>query len=266
MWSLLYLGASFVVSVSKHEAIRWQEYLIRFLTGKASGQLYYILVLFQLVLLSPLIIRLLASPRWRIVLYLLTPIHLAVIYIFNLTADGILYYETVFTAWLLFYLLGLDAKTGRFDYLIERVNGCHVMLLLMLSIAEAFMLLYLAGRPEDFTYSQLRICNYAFVVMLDLWFLKIGRHLDRTEYEERWWYQLGVKLGDASYGIYFCHMAVLMIVTKVLQIVGLDYLWGVYWILSWILTLSVSWILVRLACVMLVKLHMHWGIMALGLE
>ena len=57
-----------------------------------------------------------------------------------------------------------------------------------------------------------------------------------------------------------------MIVTKVLQIVGLDYLWGVYWILSWILTLSVSWILVRLACVMLAKLHMHWGIMALGLE
>lgn len=114
------------------------------------------------------------------------------------------------------------------------------MLLLTLSIAEAFMLLYFAGSPEGFTYSQLRICNYAFVVMLDLWLLKIGRHLDRTEYEEKWWYWLEVKLGDASYGIYFYHMAVLMIVTKVLQIVGLGYLWVMYWILSWILTLSVS--------------------------
>lgn len=249
----------------QYEAIGWTGYLIRLLTGGASAQLYYVLVLFQLVLLTPLFLRLLEKKIWRIVLYSISPIHLAVIYVVNIqVSSNFGSFGELFSAWLFFYLLGLDARAGRLDGFVGRVQLWHVLIALLLSVAEAYLLLNLTtGEP---VFNQIRSCNFFFVAVFDMWLLKINQKLDRRALEGRCWYQLGVKLGDASYGIYFCHMAVLMIVTKVLQIVGLDCLWGMYWILSWVLSLSVSWLLVRLACVMLTKLHMHWGIMALGLE
>lgn len=265
LWSLLYLGASLAVSMLQYEAIGWTGYLIRLLTGGASAQLYYVLVLFQLVFLTPLLLRLLEKKVWRIVLYSISPIHLAVIYVVNIQiSSNFGSFGELSSAWLFFYLLGLDARAGRLDGFVGMVRLWHVLIALFISVVEAYLLLNLTtGEP---VFNQIRYCNFFFVAVFDMWLLKINQRLDRRALEGRWWYQLGVKLGNASYGIYFCHMAVLLIVTKVLQFVGLDYLWGVYWILSWVLSLSVSWLLVRLACVMLAKLHMHWGIMALGLE
>lgn len=238
---------------------------MRILTGGASAQLYYVLVLFQLVILTPLFLHLLEKKVWRIILYSITPVHLTIIYIFNIqVSPDIGPYGELFSAWLFFYLLGLDARAGRLETLIEHVKLWHVIIALVVAIAEAFLLLHLTfGEP---VFNQIRFCNFFFVTVFDLWLLKISRSLDRDSLTGLWWYRLGVKLGDASYGIYFCHMAVLLIMEKILQMFNLSAIWAVYWIFSWGLCLFVSFGLVWLACFLLPKLHMKWAIKVLGLK
>lgn len=232
LWSLLYLGATCTFFVLQHEAIIWSDYAVRILTGGASAQLYYVLVLFQLVILTPLFLHLLGKKVWRIILYSITPVHLTIIYIFNIqVSPDIGPYGELFSAWLFFYLLGLDARAGRLETLIEHVKLWHVIIALVVAIAEAFLLLHLTfGEP---VFNQIRFCNFFFVTVFDLWLLKNSRSLDRDSLAGLWWYRLGVKLGDASYGIYFCHMAVLLIMEKILQMFNLSAIWAVYWIFSW---------------------------------
>ena len=90
-------------------------------TGKAATPFYYIVVLVQLTLLTPWLVRM-KNRRW---LYMVTPIYLVILYIYNL-ATGLMprLYETVFPAWFSFYVLGLtvDRESGLM-YVEERRTG-----------------------------------------------------------------------------------------------------------------------------------------------
>mgnify|MGYP007064496691 FL=1 len=58
------------------------------------------------------------------------------------------------------------------------------------------------------------------------------------------------KIGDCSYGIFYIHMAVLMIVGRIIQSEN----WYIYWILRFMLTTSISYIIVHIGQ-MVLKSH-----------
>lgn len=125
-------------------------------TGKAATPFYYIVVLVQLTLLTPWLVRM-KNRRW---LYMVTPIYLVILYIYNLATGSMpRLYETVFPAWFSFYVLGLDCRSGKWVNVCRRAKNWWIAAVLGLSIIEAFVLLR-AGCAIGFVSSQIRFGSF----------------------------------------------------------------------------------------------------------
>ena len=74
-------------------------------------------------------------------MYLITPAYLIVIYTYNIVTGTVpLLYETLCPAWFSFYLLGMDCRSGNIEKWIKKINIYWVVIALLISIAEAFIL------------------------------------------------------------------------------------------------------------------------------
>lgn len=80
------------------------------LLGKGSGQLYYVVVYLQLVLLTPFLFKILKT-RLRFCLYAVTPLTLLVKYFFSISGGPMDYFGPFCGTWIIFYVVGLEWKT-----------------------------------------------------------------------------------------------------------------------------------------------------------
>ena len=104
--------------------------------GKAATPLYYIIVMIQLTIMTPWLVK--SRKKW---MYLVSPAYLVIIYTYNIVTGTMpLLYETLFPAWFFFYLLGMDCRSGNIKKWIKKVNIYWVVVALFVSIVEAFIL------------------------------------------------------------------------------------------------------------------------------
>lgn len=198
--------------------------IFSFITGKAAAPLYYILVLIQLTILTPYLIR--KRKSW---MYLITPAYLVYLYIYNITTGNMpLFYETVFPAWFVFYILGMDARKGKLDGI--KVKGWMIGLALIASFGEAYLLLKV-GCSAGFACSQIKFSSFIYSALIALW---LSRNIKETASN------ILSSIGDCSFGIYFSHILVLQVVSKVIAMVGVD-MWIWKWILTFLLTACLSY-------------------------
>lgn len=84
-WSFIY---TLINIKNQWSLLDWESaklFLWQFITGKSSGPLYYLLVLAQLTLLTPLIIHIIKKNNfWTRILWFLTPLYLAYLYLLDL--------------------------------------------------------------------------------------------------------------------------------------------------------------------------------------
>lgn len=80
LWNIVYTVRNVLFSSN----VEWKNVLFDFLTGRAVAPLYYILVLFQLTLLTPYILKK-KNKKW---MYLITPIYLSAVYIWTIITDA----------------------------------------------------------------------------------------------------------------------------------------------------------------------------------
>lgn len=145
-------------------------------------------------------------------------------------------YETVFPEWMLFYILGMDCKHGVWNNIIKRVNGYWLTGALALSLTEAFVLMKV-GCAAGFAASQIKFSSFLYAVVFTMTLIKKEKNVQRN--------MLSL-LGDNSYGIFFLHMLVLLVVQKVLNVIGLSKMWGVYFLLCFILSAVGSYLAVAI--------------------
>lgn len=100
-----------------------------------------------------------------------------------------------------------------------------------------------AGFDIGFYTNQITAGSFLYSVAMIGWFLKKSEngHGDGN---------LLTKIGDCSYGISYIHMAVLMLVGRIIKYEN----WYAYWVLRFVLTSFISYIVVRLAQ-MILKNH-----------
>ena len=213
IWSIVFI----VIGIVRN-GLDIKHIVYYLLAGKAAAPFYYIVVLLQLLVITPWLVK-----HRKIWMYLITPIYLALIYVYNIiTGKMPLFYETIFFAWFFFYLLGLVCRAGKFNKVIQKVRSWWIIIALALSIGEAFLLLAF-GCSTGFACSQIRFSSFAYAAVIALWLVKKEKMTEGN---------LLSRIGDYSYGIFFVHMIFMMVVTKVLSIIGLDSIWILYWGLS----------------------------------
>lgn len=207
IWSLLYSGASLVSDIHHGVTVHWLEYAYRFVVGKSTTPLYYIVVLIQLTIITPWVVNI--SQRNKKIsklLWLITPFYLLYIYVWNFRAGvSPRLYETLFPAWFGFYYLGIKARCG----LKLKCSGVGILIALVASCVEA-LALRTFGLSREFYTSQITIGSFLFSISVIGWLLKQSD----TNTKKLKWLE---KFGDCSYGIYYVHMAILTLAGKLVK-------------------------------------------------
>lgn len=222
IWSTFYALISFIRAyVSGGELIGVVPFAVRIITGKSAPHLYYIVVLLQLSVITPLLIKCIESGYSKI-LYAVTPIWLIFIYYWcclNGTMPPL--YQYVFPAWIGFYVWGLVSRN-------KTCKGIKSLILpgmaIILEIVEAYYSLRL-GFPVNFACSQIRIS--AFLLATIVVRLFIGAQVSTTHMN--WASKVLAYLGDHSYGIYYIHYFFILLCAKAVRSLTVN-LFGIIWL------------------------------------
>lgn len=207
--------------------------LLSFINGSGPGfHLYFLVVLFQLTLLTPLCYRIINSDRniSKLTLFSITPGCLILIYWLRANHIDILY-QIFFPTWIFFFALGIYLK----KYKTIRLSGLAIavfcILALWASIAEAYTILN--SDNISWAASQIKFSSYIYTFFLILLAIKLQSYVKND---------IRVKIGNYSYGIYLLHLFVLSIIIKFVSITGLSTILPVFltFLLYVILTLFTS--------------------------
>lgn len=233
IWSLLYSGLELLKTVHSGNEIHWMGFIYRFNVGKSATPFYYIVVLMQLTMITPWLVKIVKQNGViSRILWLVTPLYLMYLYAWNyIVGISPRLYETLFPAWFGFYYLGIYVRCGWK----LKCNGYAVAGALALSCVEAVGL-RAVGFDIGFYTSQITVGSFLYSVTIIGWLLKKNEN-------NRSGCRLLSKIGDCSYGIFYIHMAVLMIVGRIIECEN----WYAYWALRFVLTSFISYIVVHLA-------------------
>lgn len=248
LWSTFYTAISFAQKVRTGENIEWLNIICRFVVGKAATPLYYIVVLLQLTILTPLLIRAIKKRSFlNKVLWLITPTYLIYIYAYNfLRGSEPRFYGTLFPAWFVFYYLGLSIKIHGLNYAGEVFGKIrYIVLSVAFSFVEAGMLIAM-GCDSSFACSQIKVSSFLYAFCLCLWFCK----LSRKECKEGTIRKVLHHVGDRSYGVFYVHCFILMILTRVYDYVGISDIWILKFTICFILTAVLSVLVVDIVNVL----------------
>lgn len=205
IWSLIY---TLINIVSGSEKINIGKTIIDFLFGLSATPLYYVFVLVQLVLLTPLLIKLINRNLGSILLYLITPAYLVFIYIYTIAFDGQPYlYRLPFLPWFLFFFIGIRIKIRGYKPIFPQRQLTYSIIFciisLFISILEGYGLI-LAGYPSGFATGQIKGSTFLFALSIINLLMVIKPRFE--SYKK----SLFIKLGDHSYGIYYVHLIWIM--------------------------------------------------------
>lgn len=249
IWSLLYSGVNVLRNIHKGEAINWLGVIYRFIVGKSATPFYYIVVLFQLTLVTPFLVKTVKEKGIiSKLLWLVTPIYLVYVYAWNfMTGSSPRLYETLFPAWFGFYYLGIQVKCGM------KMNERKWILavVFLLSCFEALFLRQ-CGMSQGFCTSQITAGSFLYTVAF------IGVLLQE---ESRWGRKESIlsRIGDCSYGIFYIHMIILLLIGKLVsRIPWMDSNWVLYWGMRFVLTSTISFAVVLIGQKYIGKKMLRW--------
>ena len=209
LWSFVLLG----YQVIKTNDINVQQIIFKLLTGRASTVYFFVVVIAQLYIITPLL-QYINSKRYGLILVLiLNVIGLLSAYLSRLYFNYWIPVSSAFYSWIIFYEIGL--LIGNRDNNISPPKNMRpfilpaILISLLISAMEAMILLsrydavYFAIAPvkySSFLYSACIILGFLFV-------------RERLSY----WPRFLVTLGNYSFGIYLIHVLVIGKVVSVVQ-------------------------------------------------
>lgn len=241
LWSIFYSVVAVARNLVNGEAVDWWRLISRILAGKASTPFYYILVLLQLTILAPIIVKIVREKKMLYkAMWWLTPVYLFFVYYDNIVNGGTFNrFGTPFMAWFIFFFLGLDIQIHDEEWArraLEFGRCYYVLGALILSAIEGEILITL-GCKVSFASSQIRFTTFLYVFVIIIWFYRRGIDQKKT-------IKGGILslIGDCSYGIFYIHCFVLIIVEKAISMIVLSENWflpcGICFVITVIMSTS----------------------------
>jgi len=227
-WSLLVLSLFLVLN-----KINPNDLFLKLATGGALGPYYYIIVLTQLILFSPIMAVLNTKLIGKIVLFALTPITLATLYILRINFIinfNNLYYALPFTVWFIFYYTGyLTKKNDIIIKLSSKLEKNRLIFLILFIVSFGFTILesYIINiKLFDTTFAASQVKFTSFIMSFMIIF-----YLILFEFKDNPLNRLLVKIGDISFGIFLIHIIVIIAFRYIFNIFSLEIESSIFWFL-----------------------------------
>lgn len=239
-WSIILLGYAAI----KTQKINPMLLLEKLLTGGACYPYYFIIALFQLYLITPLLNYINRKKYGLVLVLVLTTTSITAIYlsrVFNVILHLPIYLP--FYSWVIYYEIGLllsaDRKSSAMPGKIHLFIIPAILISLLLSASEAAVLVYRYGNLS-FAIAPVKYSTLSYSVCIIIAFIVLREHVNRRP-------KLLTVFGRYSFGIYLIHLPVLNWVAALVQNYERIYLiQPLYQIIITILTLSVCLIIIEI--------------------
>ncbi len=244
IWSVFYITIDLARTLHSGGNVEWLKIFYKLLIGKASTPFYYIIVLLQLTLLTPILIKIILKNDFTSkLLWILTPIYLIYLYLYNIISGNVpKIYETGFPAWFVFYYLGLQINMNK-TFASKCKDICkkrYVFAMLIFSVVEAFLLIFI-GCSSAFASSQIKVSSFLYSFVLILWLCTKSDNYVKCKTK---WIK---SVGDYSYGMYYVHCFILMLFAKVSSLFNLNGIWFLNFLITWLSVSIISFLVVWFA-------------------
>ncbi|MDZ8187845.1 MAG: acyltransferase [Nostoc sp. ChiSLP02] len=219
-----YLFWCFFIILFLKSAYNWNLFkiFINITTGRVEGPYYFIIVLTQLIVLTPFLISSIKSIAKSILWLSLTPLTVVVLYFSELYFKHEINFPwnaISFSTWMTFYYFGMLAKNyKKIIYFGETRIGTVIFLYiasLFFSIIES-LYLYKVFKADDLAGSQLKISSILYSFCLILLFISLRKRI-------KFWPKILVILGEFSFGIYLIHILVLEVIESLINKIEIIY-------------------------------------------
>ncbi len=236
LWSLFYIVLNIVVN---HHVYSLKSLMMILLLGKASVPLYYCVLYFLFIIITPFVIKRMNNRFWNLVFYAVMPLWYIIIYYFQIKHNysyshwGILPFS-----WFFYFYLGLKMQHRHVKMswflTITLVIAGFILEMIEMSV------LYSVTQNNYFSVTPLRYSTILYMYGFILIFLKLDK-LDNDFY--KFTFKPLISLGNNSFGIYLSHMAILpyavYFITKIMNIDALDYMYITYILIVLFITLFI---------------------------
>ena len=208
IWSFLYL----VLRGKLH-----QNVLGTLIAGDASWQLYYIIVLLQCVMLTPMLIKFNGGIKLSVIVSL---VYMLIKYYY--LYKGMKWFSfPLCVEYLPFYTLGILAgnSTKKVKLKCSKISKPSILLFAAASFVEAVV--WNNQGKQVMAMSQGKITSYCFAMSVIMFFLVRATNINEetvVQFSNR----VLIKIGDLSYGIFFVHMLFVYVIQKVWNLMNFD--------------------------------------------
>ena len=206
-WSVAYTAIFSIASLWTHtEYFSWHRVVINLFLGQAASPLYFIIVLIQLTLITPVIHSIVKSQNalLKVLCLLITPIYLLILYSYQIIhAAELPYYAVAFPAWFSFYYMGVYIKYHGLIDIKSIYLTMGILFAIILSLFESNLIynnLHLAG----FASSQIKCSSFIYAAILCICFYKLS--CNDKQHKPTFL----SRLGDYSYSVYYIHLLILI--------------------------------------------------------
>ncbi len=210
-WSAVY---SFIKILFVTKDINIFKDFIKLLLGMQAPQLYFIVVLIQLTILSPYLINTIKTKKSIILMLCTTPIYLISVYWYTARfGTQFLFYQMLFPAWLIFYYTGLLVKIKGYPQKISN-NRMHSLIFFVIALGFSILESYTIknkGFSIGFAASQIKVSSFIYT------FAVINLLVTYKKFYIKKSFSLMRYLGDNSFGIYFVHMVYIPVADHILS-------------------------------------------------
>lgn len=213
IWSVMYI-VIFHMDYIKYFNVK--ELISAFILGKSAAHLYYIVALIQLIIVTPILVKILDmnNKGINILMIAITFVYTFINSISNYyMKTNIPLYATLFFAWISFYYIGMLIKKQNIRCNNIRISSilCVTILILFLNIFINIFA-YKNGLNYSYCTSQIKFINSIYIMLVIILVSDMIYKLSGKKFQSN----VLSKIGDKSFGIYLVHLIFVGVFKKVI--------------------------------------------------
>lgn len=213
VWSIIYS----VFDIFRNDVVALGDIVFKLCLGKVAVPFYYIIVLMYFTLLTPILIRTINIKSAKLFPFIISIGLLIILYILQLMGISSWEYVHYTPVWLVFYYGGIYffIKEVRID-LKKRSFAGLIVIAFIFEMIENIWISHEFGY-KYMAYGMIRIAGFIYSWLMCLLAYKACRENENTDYASSKLLQILKKIGDYSYGIFYIHYLLIIVISFILR-------------------------------------------------